>query len=490
MNADPHCGLNVHHVGTFRAFINYPNNLSRKKSLFLRMNPTLQLIRSSQLLALLIFPFSIFAQTYSNEVQEKISKVENFLSPGTIYGDTIPRGNIEERMKATHTKGLSIAVITGYKLEWAKGYGWADESEQRKVTTNTRFQAASISKSLNSMGVLKLVEQGKLDPEADINNYLTTWKFPYDSLSKDKKINTYNLLSHTAGLTIHGFPGYKTDAKLPTLPEILDGKKPANTSAVRSRFAPMTKFQYSGGGTTISQLIVMDITGQDYAAFMQKEVLDPLGMSNSSYQQPPAAGADLATGYFNNGKAVKGKYHIYPEQAAAGLWTTPSDLAKYIIECQLAYEGRSQKVLTPAMMKKRMSPYFDSTFALGVFIENRKGNKWFNHNGGNEAFVCTYYASLEGGNGVVIMENGENFNLIAEVLNSVAQVYDWKGFYNPVFKKVTTVPKELLQQYTGNYQLGKDTLTIKFIGEDLGLQQNGQPTNGYKMIFSDNNTSL
>ena len=437
------------------------------------------------MLLLLFFPFSVFAQAPSKEVQEKINKVENFLSPGTIYGDTIPRGNIDKRMKETNTKGLSIAVISNYQLEWAKGYGWADEEEQRKVTTTTRFQAASISKSLNSMGIFKLIEKGKLDPEADINNYLSTWKFPYDSLSKNKKITTYNLLSHTAGLSIHGFPGYEANDKLPTVAEVLDGKKPANTKAVRSQFAPGTKFEYSGGGTTISQLILTDITGQDYASYMQAEVLTPLGMTNSSYQQPPPAGVELATGYYDNGKPVKRKYHVYPEQAAAGLWTTPTDLAKYIIECQLAYEGRSQKVISPALMKKRLTPYFDTVFALGVFIENRKGTKYFNHNGGNEAFVCVYYGSLEGGNGVVIMENGENFGLISEVLNSVAQVYGWKGFYNPIFKKVVTVPKEVLQEYTGNYQMGKDTLTVKFVANDLVLQQNGQPSNGFKMIFAD-----
>ncbi len=450
------------------------------------MHQLLSLIRRSQLLLLFFSPFSLFAQVPSKAVQERINKVENFLSPAVVYGDTVTRGNIEQRMKETNTKGLSIAVISNYKIEWAKGYGWADVEEKRKVTTATRFQAASISKSLNSLGVMKLVEKGKLDPEADINNYLRNWKFPYDSVSKNKKINTYQLLSHTAGLGIHGFPGYGVTDTLPTLLQVLDGKNPANTKAVRSQFEPGKRFQYSGGGTSISQLIVTNITGRDYAAYMQAEVLTPLGMTNSSYLQPPAKGAALATGYYGNGEPVSGKYHIYPEQAAAGLWTTPTDLAKYIIECQLAYEGRSKKVLSPALMKKRMTAYLDSAFALGVFIENRGGISYFNHNGGNEAFVCTYYGSLEGGNAVVIMENGENFSLIAEVLNSVAQVYNWKGFYNPTFKKLVTVPADTLRQYTGNYKLGTDTLMVKFMGNDLVLQQNGQPANGYKMYFSDN----
>lgn len=335
------------------------------------------------------------------------------------------------------------------------------------------------------MGILKLVEMGKLEPEADINNYLTSWKFPYDTISKNKKISVNNLLSHTAGLDIHGFPGYKKTDSIPSLQQILDGKRPANTKAVRSLFEPGTKFKYSGGGTTISQLILTDITKNNYAAWMEKNVLQPLGMTNSSYQQPPAAG-DLATGYYGNGESVKGKYHTYPEQAAAGLWTTPTDLAKYIIECQLAFEGRSKKVLSPAMMKKRLTPYIDSNAALGVFIENRKGQLYFNHNGGNEAFLCTSYGSIHGGNGVVIMINGDNFAVIGELLNSVATVYDWKGFYTPTFKKIVTVPKDDLQQFVGNFLLGKDTLSISFCGNDLCIQQNGQPPAGYQMVFSDN----
>ena len=219
---------------------------------------------------------------------------------------------------------------------------------------------------------------------------------------------------------------------------------------------------------------------------MQEEVLKPLGMTNSSYRQPPTDTANLATGYYQNGNPVPGNYHVYPEQAAAGLWTTPTDLSKYIIECQLAYEGKSHKVLSQEMMKKRMTPYVDKNAALGTFIEDKGGIKYFNHNGGNEAFLCTSYGSLEGGNGVVIMVNGEDFEIIAEVLNSVAQVYGWKDFYKPQFKKLTSVPEDVLRQYAGDYQMMNDTLTISFCGKELCIQQNHQPATGYKMIFSDN----
>lgn len=438
---------------------------------------------------LLLFSFiinAVTAQNDSKEILQLIQRVENSLAPSVIYGDTIPSFNIEDRMKATGIKGLSIAVIKNYRIEWARGYGWADVESKKPVTTTTRFQAASISKSLNSMGMLKLVQQGKIDGEADINNYLKNWKFPYDSVTGSKKINLFQLLSHTAGLDIHGFPGYERTDALPTVPQILNGEKPANTKQVKSLFASGTKFKYSGGGTTITQLMLQDITGQDYAAFMEGEVLKPMGMNHSSYRQPPADTIDLATGYYENGNPVSGKYHVYPEQAAAGLWTTPSDLARYIIECQLALQGKSSKVLSQAMMQKRMTPYIDSNAALGVFIEKKGTRKFFNHNGGNEAFLCTSYGSVEGGDGVVIMVNGENFSVINELMNSVARVYGWEGFFKPTFNKLVTIPLDTLQLYTGDYLLMKDTITLKMYDGGLRIQQNRQPENGFTCLFKDN----
>ncbi len=219
--------------------------------------------------------------------------------------------------------------------------------------------------------ILKLAEQGKLDTAADINQFLKSWQFPYDSVSKNKKITVLNLLSHTASLDIHGFPGYDRKDSFPTLIQVLKGERPANTKKVRSVGQPGKAFRYSGGGTTITQLILKDITGKDYAQWMQQNVLNPLGMKNSSYVQPPVDTANLATGYYNDGSPVPGKYHVYPEQAAAGLWTTPSDLARYMIDCQLTLKGEKGKILSTPMMKTRMTPYIDKNAALGVFIEKK-----------------------------------------------------------------------------------------------------------------------
>jgi CubicO group peptidase (beta-lactamase class C family) len=408
------------------------------------------------------------AQGQDKALAERIRKVENSLSPTIIYGDSvIPVLTLEQQMRAHHARGLSIAVLRNNKIEWAKGYGWADSATGRKVTTDTRFQAASISKSMNSLALLKLVQQGKIDPKADINTYLKGWTFPYDSLSKGKKITLYNLLSHTAGLTVHGFPGYERTDSIPTIFQILDGKRPANNPPIRSAFEPGLRFEYSGGGTTLSQLMLTSVTGRKYEEFMKKEVLVPMGMTHSSFDQPTKDTAELATGYHTDGRPVPGKYHIYPEQAAAGLWTTPSDLCRYITEVNLSMNGRSSKVLSPEMMRTRLTSVIDSNFGLGVFLTKRGGYTWFSHSGGNEAFLSLYYGNPATGDGMAIMINGEDFGVINELFMSLCRVYGWEGFFKPEFRKTIKPLESELKSMTGRYVSGKDT--INAVVRDGGL---------------------
>ncbi len=427
------------------------------------------------LLSFGLFYYASSQEKYSTEVEQQIKKVEN-----SICGQVIIEGesqNMLERMKFYNVKGVSVAVVHNYKVVWAKGYGWADEKEKRPVTTETLFEPGSISKSLNSLAVLKLVQDKKLDLNIDINTYLKSWKFPYDSVSHNKKITLAQLLSHSAGLTVHGFPGYDRKEKIPTVPEVLDGKQPANTPAVRSFMEPGVRFQYSGGGTTITQLIITDVTGQAYDKFLYETILKPIGMENSSYSQPPPDDKLklCATGYYNNGTAVHNKFHVYPEQAAAGLWMTPSDLCNYIIETQLAYEGKSQKILNQEMTKLRLTPYNDPSSALGVFMEERKLDQkqkestlYFQHGAGNEGFCGFTYGSLDGqGNGIAVFTNNSNTPLLYELINSVARVYNWKDFpATPPVRKQVQVNDITAQKYLGVYQSAPNTFTHLVKKED------------------------
>ena len=434
----------------------------------------------------LLISFACTAQqgnpVYSKEIEAKIKQVENNLSGQLHIQDSVNTLNLLQRMTDNGIFGVSIAVIHNYKLEWARGYGTADISKQTPVTAQTLFQAASISKSLNGVGLLKLAQDKKINLYADINTYLTSWKFPYDTVSHGKKISVANLLSHTAGLTVHGFAGYAKTDTLPSILQILNGEKPANSSPIRSHEEPGKRSDYSGGGITISQLIVTDVTHQPYDEYMWKQVLKPMGMLSSSYKQPPAKDKEkwLATGYYGNGKPVEGNYHIHPEEAAAGLWTNPADLAAYIIETQLCLQGKSSKVLNSEMTKLRLTPYIDSNVALGAYIM-QKGDRYFNHNGANIGFRCQYYGSMNTGNGVVVMVNSDNGRILDEIVNSVATVYGWKDFFTPKVRKAIAVTTNMSDAYTGRYVLGKDTVNISFDKKPMLIVNNKE---FYPIYFS------
>jgi len=428
---------------------------------------------------------SLFAQnSYSEATLKKIAEVENNITGNVIVNNEKPR-TIEEEMKLYNVKGMSIAVIQDYKIAWAKAYGWADETEQRPMTTETLFEPGSISKSLNAVGILKLAQEGKLDLNTDINEYLKSWKFPYDSLSKGKKITLAEILSHQAGLTVHGFPGHNRNSDIPSVFQVLDGKSPAVTPAVLSEFEPGLKFQYSGGGTTISQVILTDITGQSYDQWMYDNVLKPIGMTHSSYAFP-GANDDLSkysSAYYPDGSPVLGKFRVYPEQAAAGLWMTPSDLCQYIIDMQLAYKGEKSKVLTEEMVKLHLTPYNNGPTAMGTFILDIDGAKYFEHGAGNDGFCGQFYASLDEGYGVVIFLNTEDGNLLYEVISSVAKAYNWKNFYREPQRKnteeVIVVPDNVLESYRGIYLFDDQWASVERKGEEYRFYTAGRSANMY-----------
>mgnify|MGYP002136500111 CR=1 FL=1 len=404
--------------------------------------------------AFLLLTFQLACQiNYSPETLEKIKEVENNISGPILVNDEKPV-HILDRMAQYNVKGLSLAVIEDYKVVWAKGYGWADEAEKRPMTTETLFEPGSISKSLNAVGILKLAQDKKLDLYTDINAYLKSWKFPYDSLSNGKQITLAHLLSHTAGLTVHGFPGHDIKGPVPTLLQVLDGIPPSFTPAVRSEFEPGLRYQYSGGGTSISQVILTDLVQQPYEKWMYDNVLKPIGMVNSTYAQPPSPETQrkCATAYSMEGVPLSGKFHVYPEQAAAGLWMTPTDLGQYIIDMQQAYHGKPSKVLNADMVKLHLTPYIDQNAAMGTFIEDHGGALYFQHGAGNDGFCGQFYGSLSDGKGVVIFLNTDNGRILSEVINSVAKAYTWKNFYNePIRKTSIAVDEKLLLSYEGIY---------------------------------------
>ena len=382
-----------------------------------------------------------------------------------------------------------------YKVVWAKGYGWADTSEKRPVTSRTLFQTASIGKSIHAVATMTLVQQGKLDLNRDINAYLKTWKFPYDTISHGKKITTLQLLSHMAGLSVQGFDGYKWGAPLPAITQTLDGQPPANSAPVRSISEPGKKFEYSGGGYTLSGLADQDITGIKYADWVNQTVFQPLKMTNTFYHSSLHAniGKSLATAYRYDQQPIGCKYHIYPEEAGgAGLWSTPTDLAKFIIELQLSLENKSNKILSAKAIRQLFTPQtVQDHNGMGFFIEKRGDETYFHHDGLNEGFVSDYFGSLKGGRGIAIMANTDlatYIDITEEITNSVATVYGWKSFYTPVVKREVKVADSLLDQYVGRYKFNDQSdqhVDIFWKNGKLWFHDSSSPT-AWFMHFENN----
>jgi CubicO group peptidase (beta-lactamase class C family) len=337
----------------------------------------------------------------------------------------------EAVMEKRHITGLSMAVIQDGKIIKAKGYGLADKGGSLPVTTTTLFQAGSVSKSVAALGALHLVEQGKLALDTDVNKTLQTWKVPENEFTKTKKVTLRRLLSHNAGLTVHGFPGYALDQPLPTLVQVLDGAKPANTAPIRVDIEPGSKLRYSGGGYTVMQQMIIDATGKSFPRFMQESVLTPLGMADSTYAQPlpEQRAGDTAAGYYGNGKPVKGRWHVYPEMAAAGLWTTASDLARFAIGIQQSLAGESNPVISQSMTRQMLTDQGESD-GLGVFLLGKGETLRFVHNGRDEGFDAVMMAYAKGGQGAVILINvNDDSGVVARVLEAIAHEYHWPDFH-------------------------------------------------------------
>jgi len=358
-------------------------------------------------------------QSYAAQIEE----------PQSVAETPFDSRKLTDIMKELGVPGMSIAVISDFRIHWAKGYGLADVRSGAPVTASTMFQAASISKPVSAMAVLKAVQSGKFSLDEDVNQVLTSWKLPKSPFTESQPVTPRTLLSHTSGLGDgFGFPGYRPSESLPTLVQILDGQKPSNVGPVRMVRPPMVEMQYSGGGTTVMQLALQDSTHVPFERLMREYVLDPLDMSSSRYEQPLSEQHDrqAARAHDETGQAMDVKWHVYPELAAAGLWTTAADLARFVIEVQQSVHGKSNKVLSRSTVQEMLNPVGVGEFAVGFEIERRGQGWYFKHTGSNWGFRSAIMGHKLKGYGLVVMTNGSRgYSLIPEVLKRVERAYGW-----------------------------------------------------------------
>lgn len=413
-----------------------------------------------------------------SQLDPNIERVEAGLLPIAAEKIGVP-ATITDRMRAYGVPGLSIAVIDDGRIVWAKGYGVADSSTRRPVTPNTLFQAASISKPISAVGALLLVQRGLAGLDENVNQKLERWRVPENDLTRAQPVTLRMLLNHTAGLA-HARSGYlyafAAEDRLPTLLQTLGGEPPARGGSVRVVSLPGKMFEYSGANYEVLQQLVADVSGKPFAQYIQSEVLQPMGMTHSTFAQPlPSSLLTLAaTGHYAGSQVLPGKFRLGPELAAAGLWATPTDVARYVLSIQRSYGGSVEKPLRADLAREMLRPGLGSR-GLGPAISGSADSVRFGHDGFNEGFESSFTAYVHEGRGAVVMANsGFAFMLIREILDSISRVYDWPA-YGPTTQQppaagihqqlVTPVSRRTLTASPGKYRMG-DTVIFEILSRD------------------------
>jgi CubicO group peptidase (beta-lactamase class C family) len=410
------------------------------------------------------------------------ARIEHMLRPVVHIADRPDTAfDLVDRMRLNHVPGVSLAIIDNFKIVFARGYGVTEFGGSKQVDTTTLFLAGSMSKPVFASGVLQLVEQGKLALDEDINVKLKSWHLPDSRFTEHEKVTLRRLLTHSAGLTVWGFPGYEVGKPVPTVPQLLDGAPPANTAAVRNDTTPGARWLYSGGGITIAQLAASDVTGEDFPSLMRRLVLSRAGMTRSTYENPlpKSREPEAASGHERIDTPVPGRFHIYPEMAAAGLWTTAPELARWALSLTHSYNGDAPGLLSPAMARQMISkqvhqgPQYGSGFwGLGVQVAGDGDSIQFTHGGRDEGFVANFIMWPKLGRGIFVMTNGVNGALLAELSRAFAEVY---GMPAPprVERRAVAMDSAALAPLAGRFMAvqGRDTafFDVTAVGSRLNV---------------------
>ncbi|MBI2796677.1 MAG: beta-lactamase family protein [Gemmatimonadetes bacterium] len=375
-----------------------------------------------------------------------------------------------DRMTSWHVPGVSIAIIDNWRVVYARGFGVQEFGARRPVDSTTLFLAGSISKPVFSSALLRFVEQRKLSLDADVTGMLTSWRLAPSPFTATEKVTLRRLLTHTAGLTVWGFPGYEMGAPIPTVPQVLGGVEPANTPKVGNDTTPGARWLYSGGGFTIAQLVATDLSGESFPALMNKLMLRPAGMTRSTYENPlpMPRWSEAATGHEKLDTPVPGHFHVYPEMAAAGLWTTAADLGRWAIALARSVRGEPGGILSPAMAREMVRkqvqqkpPFGTRYWGLGVAVAGDGDSLVFSHGGRDEGFVADLAMWPNKGRGIVILTNGVAPQIFGEIRRAFAEQYGVGGDARPE-KAVVVVPEARLAAYAGKFVAveGKDTIVF------------------------------
>ena len=412
------------------------------------MRPSVRL--AARVLLAALGAIVVIRPALAQDLALRTRRIEDSLLPRIlIAGEPAVTSSLADRMAHYRVPAVSVAVLNDGAIEWARAWGLADVAAGRRATVETLFQAASISKPVAATAALALVEEGRLDLDTDVNGYLTSWQVPDSAVAQGERVTVRRLLTHTAGVTVHGFPGYARTERIPTAVEVLDGN--GNTDPVRVSVKPGSMWRYAGGGYTVLQVLLADLTGTRFDLLMRERVLEPAGMTLSTYESPLPQDRweEAATGYRADGAPVEGSWHVYAEQAAAGLWTTPSDLARWGLAILTAHDGTEGGVLSPAMARQMLTPGLNG-WGLGPSVHPARLH--FGHGGANEGFRCALIVFFDGRGAVIMTNSDRGAGLASEILGTLAVAYGWPDL-KPSEKTVAAVDRAGYAALAGTYRV-------------------------------------
>jgi CubicO group peptidase (beta-lactamase class C family) len=407
---------------------------------------------------LAILALAVTATSWArDQVDTSIRNFERGLRRAVVVdGERDQHWTLAEGMARARVPGISIAVIRHGELAWARAYGLKSAGSAERIDVETAFSVGSLSKVGTAALALKLADTGVIDPDRDVNGYLRRWKIPANGYTAIRPVTLSGILSHSAGLTLDGFPDFQPGDTLPSVLDTLDGSGSSKTEAVRVFYTPGSQTSYSGGGTTVAQLLIEDVTGKSFTDVAREQLFTPLGMERSTYEQPlPESFGNIARAHDKHGKptALPRGWEAMPETAASGLWSTPSDYARMLVALIRSYQGQGGSFLGAPLARRMMTETGRSKVGLGPFMEGRGAARRFFHTGSNDSYKAWMEGHLATGDGLVIFTNGANgFHLIPEVRRAVAAAEGW------AIPTVVHIPKvmvaaQTLSEYVGLYEV-------------------------------------
>jgi CubicO group peptidase (beta-lactamase class C family) len=416
-------------------------------------------------------------------LDQRIERVEGSMVPAVaVRGEPVEAQTIQSLMAEHGIPAASVAVVNEGRLEWAKGYGTTRIEGGEGVTVQTLFLAGQISQGVATLGALRLVQEGLISLDEDVNGKLTSWqiRLPSGDLATGQPaapVTLRTLLSHAANLSVPFVRGYLPGEEVPTLLQILNGQPPATNAPVEVVPPRTDRPSYSVGGFIVLQQLIEDLTGQPYADYIREAVLEPAGMDWSNHEQPltDALAARAASGYEPDGTMVPGRWRIYPELAAAGMWTTPSDLARLVLAMQYAHMGGSRRSeLTLAVPPELMAEIFTEQSpgrGLGFEIGGEGEARYFRLEGHGNNYLSELFAYVSQGRGAIVMTNSSRGEILkAHILRAIAVEYDWPDLL-PEEVERTSPGVEVLQELEGRYALRDSTYgTVRLDGNHLMLE--------------------